>query len=61
MSIISDEDGARELRSFAMNNSTGRPERSFFRIRDFFVLNGEWVIESSQVLVEGTLELNFEI
>ena len=47
MSIISDEAGARKLSSFAMNSFTGRPKRSFFRIRDFFVLGGEWVIESS--------------
>ena len=59
MSIISDETGAHEMSSFAMN--IGRRKRSFFHIRAFFILGGEWVTEMSQIIGEDTLKLNLGI
>ena len=56
MSIISDEAGAHKLCIFA--RYIGRRKRSFFHIPDFFMLGGEWVTETSQVIGEDTLKLN---
>ena len=58
MSFIADKANAHRVSSSAMN--MGRRERSFFHIRDFYMLGGEWVTEISQVIREDTLKLNLE-